>query len=236
MKFLSPRALTFLQSNAILIVVFSGCLVRSRQKRAHHHTVGSQGERFDDVSDARYATVGDDRYIELSGILSDFVHGRGLSASDCHDFLRDAYRSTAHAHSECVRTGFDQVLRLTLCDDVAGDDLNVRVRLLDPFDHVDLIDGIALRRVEDNHIDTSLSETFDAFLVLFSCTHGSTAEQLPVLIFRCQRIITILLQIRASDQRNEFTVGVHDRQFTCNTCTIALYSLPAVNLTLFTAL
>lgn len=127
------------------------------------------------MSHARDATVGDDRYVVLMGVLGYSVNRCGLRASDGHHFLRDADRSTAHAHAQCVGTCVDQALRLRLRDHVASDNLQMRIIALDVFDHFDLVDGIALRRIEDDHVDSGLHEALEPLLVFLSRSNRRAA-------------------------------------------------------------
>ena len=62
-------------------------------------------------------------------------------------YLCDTYRSRAHANPEGIHSSINQILGLLCCHNVTTDHLEIWVTLFDIFDHVDLEDWIALRRI-----------------------------------------------------------------------------------------
>ena len=93
-----------------------------------------------------------------------------------------------------------EIFGLRRSDDVAPNDLNVGVVLLDVLDHVDLENGVALGGVEDNDVDTGLVEEADPLFVHLlggdSCPH----QQLVVLVLGRVGKIPGLFQIRSGDE------------------------------------
>ena len=96
-----------------------------------------------------------------------------------------------------------EIFGLRRSDDVAPNDLDVGVVLLNMLDHVDLENGVALGGVEDNNVDTGLVEEADTLFVRLlggdSCPH----QQLVVLVLGRVRVLSRLFQISPGDESNK---------------------------------
>lgn len=153
--------------------VLAWSLGRARKQAAHHDRTRTERERLHDVADVANTAVGDDRYAEPVRELGDGVDRGSLGTTDRHDFLCDANRARAHADTQTVRASGDEACRLLARHDVAGDDLKFGVRLLDPLDHLNLEDRVALRRVEHDDIQPSFYKYSEALAVCRTRTDGS---------------------------------------------------------------
>ena len=120
--------------------VLSRRLGRSSQQASHHDRTRAESECFHDVPDVGDAAISDDRHAELVRKLRHGVHRSRLGAADGHDLLRDTDGARTHPDPKTVRTGGDEARSLLAGDDIAGDDLELGERLLDPLDHLDLED------------------------------------------------------------------------------------------------
>ncbi len=145
--------------NAILEKVLSRSLRGPRQKAAHHYRWGPEADGLHDVPDRLNPAVGDDRHAESSGVFRHLVHGCRLTSPDRHNLLRDTNGSAAHANAKSVNSGVDEVFGLRGRDDVAADNLHAGIVGLDIVDHLDLEDGVALARVQDDDIDAGTMES-----------------------------------------------------------------------------
>jgi hypothetical protein len=56
-------------------------------------------------------------------------------------------------------------MSLSLSYDISSNDIQVRVIGFDVFQHIMLINGVSLRRINDNRIDSSSNEMLESFLV-----------------------------------------------------------------------
>ena len=81
------------------------------------------------------------------------THGTRESVSH---LLGGADGTNAHPDPQGVDTGLDEVGRLPGCDHVAADHVDLWVLCLDEFDHLVLVHGVSLGRVDDNHIHACL--------------------------------------------------------------------------------
>lgn len=95
---------------------------------------------------------------------------------------------------------------------IASDDLQFGILLLDVLDHLDLVNGIALRRVQNDDIDTVGHQQMQTCLILVACTNGSAHKQLFIRILGGIRIGSCLLQIGTCYHGNEFSILIHNGQ------------------------
>lgn len=158
--------------------VVAGRFRRSRQETPHHDRRGAQGEALDDVADVLDAAVGDAGDAEAGRELADVVHGRGLWAADGHDLLRDAGAAAAHTDTEAVDARGDEIGGLGYRNDVAADDVEARVLLLDELDHLDLEHAVALAAVQHNNIQPRFRQRLQALAILRAGADRRGADQL----------------------------------------------------------
>lgn len=147
------------------------------------------------------------------GKLGDGVDSGTLRPADSHDLLSDTDGSRAHTNPQRIRTRHNQLRRLFPGDDVTRNDLQVGVRRLDPLDKVDLVVGIALRRVEHDHVQTGLDQQGQAVLVAGpGADGGATVQLLGLGHLAREGVVLVLEQIGTRDERNKVSVRVHNRQ------------------------
>mmetsp|Transcript_6495 Transcript_6495/g.22347 ORF Transcript_6495/g.22347 Transcript_6495/m.22347 type:complete len:229 (+) Transcript_6495:150-836(+) len=125
-------------------VVVPRGLLRAGKHGAAHHRARPEGEGLGDVAGVLDPAVRDDWDAVLCPQPRDVEHGRGLPPSHSADLLGGADGPAAHADPKGVRPDADEALGLSGGHHVAGDDLQVRVVLLDPLDHLHLVHGVAL--------------------------------------------------------------------------------------------
>ena len=82
--------------------------------------------------------------------------------------------------------------------------------LLDPGDTVQNALGVAMRRIDDNDIDTRLDECLDTFVRAFTDTHCSTGAQPLLAVAAGIRVVAGLLDILDSDEAAQLEVAVDD--------------------------
>src|SRR5207248_9907473 len=107
------------------------------------------------------AAVGDDGDAGLVRDAASGEDGGDLGDADAGDDARGADGAGADADLDSVGAGVDQVLGALGGGDVSGDHLDV-VGFLDAADGLDDVFGVAVRGVDDDDVDVSLDERFDA--------------------------------------------------------------------------
>jgi len=191
----------------------TGRLGGTGQETAHHDGRGAEGETLDDVANVLDTTIGDAGDAEAGGKSADLEDGGGLGTANSHDLLGNAGATAAHADAETIDTGGNEGGCLFPGNDVTADDLEVGVCLLDPLDHLDLVDAVALTAVQDDDIETSLNEESKAVLIGGTSANGGSAEELlGVGLLRSQGEVEVLGQIGARDHRDEVSLSIDDRQ------------------------
>lgn len=183
------------------------------QKTTHHDSAGTHGQTLDDVTNILDTTVSDTRNAEASGKGGDAANSGGLWTTDSHNLLGDASAAAAHANSQAIGTGGNQRSSLLPGNNVTGDHIDLGEGLLDELDHLNLVRRVALAAVENDNIQASLDEQLEAGLVLLTSTDRSSTNQLlGVGELRSQRVVQVLHQIRARQERNEVSGGINDGQ------------------------
>ena len=158
-------------------------------------------------------TIGNDWDAELVRKLGDRVNSGRLRTTYSHDLLSDANGTRTHAHAEAVGTRSDEACCLLTRHDVTRDDLQLRVRLLDPLDHLNLEDRVALGRVDHDNIETGLDEQREAFPVRRTRADSSGRIQLLALrALRCKRVGLVLEQVGTCEEGDKATILVDDGQ------------------------
>lgn len=192
-------------------VRLTGRLGGTGEKTSHHDSAGTKGKTLDDVTNVLDTTVSDARNTEASGERSNAVDGSSLGTTDGHDLLGDAGRAGTHTNSETVDTGSDETSGLLASDDVTTNDIEAGVSLLDVLDHLDLVHGVTLRRVENDNVETGINELLETGLVLGAGTDGGGSNQLLGLgELGSEGVVQVLHQIGARDERDEVAGVVND--------------------------
>ena len=95
--------------------------------------------------------------------------------------------------------------------DVAGDQLDVELRL-DPPHHLDDGARVAVRGVDDEHVDLGGDERRGALERVGADADGGADAQPPALVLRRERVALALLDVLDGDQALEPSGAVDDRQ------------------------
>jgi hypothetical protein len=202
-----------LEALALVVEELSRRLGGTGEETTHHDGRRAERESLRDVTDVSDSTVSDDGDAELASELSDGEDGGTLGTTDSSDLLGDADRAGTHADTETVSASGDEGGGLLTADDVAGDDLEVRELLLDPLDHLDLEDGVSLRRVEDDNVETGVDEEAETLTVGGTGTDGGSAEELlRVGLLRGEGVVLVLEEVGTGEESNELTVLADKRK------------------------
>mmetsp|Transcript_101284 Transcript_101284/g.321657 ORF Transcript_101284/g.321657 Transcript_101284/m.321657 type:complete len:617 (+) Transcript_101284:1-1851(+) len=202
-----------LQARAVVgvEVLARGLLGASQQAPAHGHA-GSHAKRLDDVPRAADAAVCQHRHAVRSRQARDVVDSGRLRAAAGADLLRRADGADAHAHAQGVDAALDEVLGLALRDDVAADDLEAGELLLHPAEDVVLEGAVALAAVDDNGVHARGDQRSDPVSVARPGAHRGRHHEGPLLVLRGQRVVCLLFQVSAGDERHKVPRVGHDGQ------------------------
>lgn len=174
------------------------------EETTHHDSGSAKGEALDNVADVLNTAIGNARNAEAGSESADTVNGSGLGATDSHDLLGDAGRTTAHTNSETVDTGRNEGGGLLAGDDVTTNDIKTRELGLAPLDHVNLVHAVALGAVKNDDIEAGVDKHLETDLVLGTSTDGSSAEELlAVGELGSQREVLVLGQVGAGDHGDQ---------------------------------
>jgi hypothetical protein len=141
-----------------MIEVLSRCLCGTRKKPSHYDSARAKGEYLDNVPHVANTTIRDHRNTKLGRKLSNSEHSRGLWPTNSHNFLGDTNGITSYVNAEGICPCGNEVGSLFTGNNVACNNFEIGERLLDPLDHVDLKNGITLRRIKDDNIKASLDK------------------------------------------------------------------------------
>lgn len=95
---------------------------------------------------------------------------------------------------------------------IPTDNLQLRIGLLNVLDHLHLVDGVALRRVQHDDVHPVGHQQLETRLVLHPCTDGGANQQLLVGVLGGVRIGACLLQIGTGNHGDQFPILINDRQ------------------------
>ena len=164
------------------------------------------------------AAIGADRNID-TGLAEPFIsrlryglNSGCLSAADALGFTGDADGAAADTDLDEVCTGLRQIVEAVFIDDVAGTDLD-RVAVLgtDPVNRFLLPDRIAVRRVDDQNIDTSLDQSRYTFLIVTRIDAGT--DDIALLIVEdLVRIFLVRIIVFAEHEIEQMIVFIHNRK------------------------
>ena len=143
--------------------------------------------------------------------LGDVEDGGHLRHADAGDDARGADRAGPDAGLKAVRAGVDQRLGRLAGRDVAGDQLDVELGL-DPPHHLDDAARVAVRGVDDEHVDLGGDEGGGALERVGADADGGADAQPPALVLRRERVALALLDVLDRDQAAQPPGRVDDRQ------------------------
>ena len=143
--------------------------------------------------------------------LGDVEDGGHLRHADAGDDAGGADRSGPDAGLQAVRARVDQRLGRVAGRDVARDQLDVELRL-DPPHHLDDRARVAVRGVDDEHVDLGGDERGRALERVRADADGGADPQPAPLVLRRERVPLPLLDVLDRDQAPEGARPVDDRE------------------------
>ena len=193
-------------------------LVEAGEVAAEHHEVRAHGQRERDVVVVDDAAVGADGHVDagLAEVLiaraADFDDGGRLAAADALGLARDADGAAADADLHEVRAAVGQEAEAVRVHDVAGADLNaVAVALADPLERALLPLGVALGRVDHEHVHTGLDQRGHALGIVAGVDAG--ADEVALLaVKQFVRLLLVEVIVLAEHERTQAALVIDDGQ------------------------
>ena len=207
-----------LHERAVDVDLVRRALVEAGEVAAEHHEVRAHGQRERDVVIVHDAAVGADGHVDaglaevLVACAADLDDGGRLAAADALGLARDADRAAADADLDKVRAALGEEAEAVAVNDVARADLDgaavVRAHIVD-----DLLlpDGIALGRVDAQHVRTGFDESRDALSIVAGV--DARADEIALLIvLQGKGMFLMLGVVLAEDEVEQMVVFIHDGQ------------------------
>mmetsp|Transcript_5782 Transcript_5782/g.23895 ORF Transcript_5782/g.23895 Transcript_5782/m.23895 type:complete len:547 (-) Transcript_5782:55-1695(-) len=211
------HATVLLHAHTVVVEIFPGSLGGTGEHGAAHRHGRSQGERLGDVARVLDASVGDDGNAKLCREVGTLVDRGRLAAAHRAHLLRGADGAGTHADAETIGSGLEEPLRLDLGHDVAANDVELGEVVLEPLDHLNLVDGVTLGGVENDHIQSLCDESLGAVLVRRAGADRGAAQEAALLVQRRSaggREELLRLDRRAGHQAHELALVVDHRELT----------------------
>ena len=207
-----------LHERAVDVDLVRRALVEAGEVAAEHHEVRAHGQSERDVVVMHDAAVGADGHVDaglaevLVACAADVDDGRRLTAADALGLARDADRAAADADLHEVRAAVGEEAEAVRVDDVARADLDaLAVALADPRDGALLPLGVALGRVDDEHVHTGLDQCGHTLGVVA----GVDARADEVALLAVEQLVGLLLVqvvVLAEHERAQAALVVDDGQ------------------------
>src|SRR5207302_9146255 len=180
---------------ALVELHFAGRFVGAGEERPQHHGVRASGDRLGDVARVAHAAVGDERHADLFERRGHVLDRGDLRHADARDDARGADRAGADADLHAVRAVLDERSRAIARADIAADDLHARIALLDPLHAIEHTLGMAMRRVDDEHVGAGLNQRRDALVGALSYADRCSDAQLAVRVLAGVRVLDFLQNV-----------------------------------------
>jgi len=187
-------------------------LLGPREQGADHHQVGAGGDGLGEVPRVLDAAVGDERDAVLLGDPGALGDRRDLRHPDPRHHAGGADGTRPDADLDGVDAGLDERLRGVRGGDVAGHQLEPGKGRLDARDRLQHPLGVAVRRVDDDHVHARLHERVDARVDVGGGAHGGADPQAAEGVLAGVRVLLDLLDVLDGDEPFQVHVVVHHQK------------------------
>src|SRR5574343_1776800 len=181
------------------------------EQATEHDRVGAGGDGLGDIAGVADAAVGDHRHARTLQGIGNVLDGGDLRYAHASDDTRRTDGAGADTDLDAVRTAIDQCPCGVGGGDVAADHFDLREVLLDPLDAVEHALRVAVRRIDDHHIDTGLGQQFDAFLGAGTDADCRTGAQATGGVLVGQRVFGRFQDVLDGDQATQMEVIIDDQ-------------------------
>ena len=172
-------------------------------------------QRLGDVAGVLQTAVGDHRDAGRPRREVRLVDRAHLRDSDPGDDPGGADGARPDADLDRVGAGVDQGLRTGAGGDVAADDLDAAVAPevgLDPRDHVEHRALVAVRGVDDDHVDPGVDQQAGALVRVLAHAQGGTDDQPAAVVLGGQGVLVALDEVLDRDEPAQPAGLVDQRQ------------------------
>jgi hypothetical protein len=137
---------------------------------------------------------------------------RQLRYASAGHHARRADGSRADPDFQSVNAQRDQILRAFKRGHVPGDDLHLRQAVTERFDRFQNALGMAVRRIDRQHVRLGLGHFHGALQEIARGADGGANAQATLLVFGRIWILEFFLDVLDGDQALEVEVLIHDKQ------------------------
>src|SRR5438552_15827520 len=130
------------------------------------------------MSNILNTTICDTRDAKARRKLRDVINSGCLWAPYSHDFLSDPSTTAPHAHPEPVSGSRNKRSRLIAGNDVASNNIQIRVFVLDIANHFNLIYAVALATIQDHNIQPCIYQLLQSLFVVWPRANSGCADEL----------------------------------------------------------
>src|SRR5688572_9674977 len=190
----------------------AGALLGPGEEAADHDRLGAGRDHLRDVAGEADAAVSDDRDVATLDAADGGENGGQLWHADAGDDAGRTDRADAHADLDGVGPGLHEGARAVFRADVAGDDVELGVLLLDVADGVQDVSGVAVRGVDGEYVDARADQRLDARLAIRPDADRAADAEAAALVLAGIRVVGGLLDVLHRDEAAEPHVVVDDEQ------------------------
>src|SRR5690606_7249399 len=186
-------------------------LVGARKQRADHCRVCAGGDRLGKIARILDSAIGDDGNALLLRD-TDGTHDRSqLRNADTCNNARRADGAGPDTDLYAISAGINQRLCAFWRGDVTGDDAYCARNLFRPCHGIKNPLRVAMRRIDDEQIDSGINQPFRALKPVLADAGGSGGPQPAMLVLAGERVQLRLFNILDGDQANAIA-GIIDHQ------------------------
>src|SRR5690606_5025252 len=189
---------------------FAGGFLGAGEHAAHHAGEGAGGQRLGDVARVADAAVGDEGHARAFEGLGHVGDGADLGHAHAGHDARGADGARADADLHAVGAGFDQRARGGGGGDVAADDLDLGVVLLDPAHALEHAGRVAVRGVDDDDVDAGGHQLLYPLFGAGAHAHGRAHAQLALAVLAGVGVFGVLDDVLDGGQAAQLEGVVDD--------------------------
>ena len=199
------HAAVFFVAAALVDDRFARAFFRAGQEVAHHDDVAAGSDGFGHITGIFDAAVGDDGDTIALSDFSTFIDGCDLRYADTSDDTGRADGARADADFDSVDATFDEGFRSGARSDVAGDDREVRIHLLDFFQRIEDAQGMAVSRIDDDDVDFGSDEGIEAVRHIMGYADSSGDQEAAITVFGRVRVFRSFFDILDGNEALQVT-------------------------------
>ena len=190
----------------------AGSLFYAGEQSAGHDHVGAGHDGLGDVAGVAHAAVADDRHARSADRLGGFVDRRELRHADAGHDPGGANTAGADAHFYGIGAGIDQRFSSFARGDVAGNDLQVGIRVLHLPHGLQHAHRMPVRRIDHDRIDAHIDQGIDPLEHIARYADGGAYDQAAQIVLAGDRVVLHFHDVFVGDEPHQYALRIDDRQ------------------------